>query len=453
MKRLLRILLPLAVLALGFGVCWWLIATAPEPGQRAFRLPPPVVEVGVLEHQSYPVLLRSQGTVRARTESTLAAEVRGRILAIAPGFREGGFFEEGDVLVRIDPVDYETELVTAEANLAQVELRLFEERARTEQARLDWERLNPGTTAGELALREPQLRLAETAVASARARVESARRDLERTQVRAPYAGRILAKNADVGQYVTPGAVLARIFAIDYAEVRLPLTESQLAHLDLREVYRGEFSETQDGPPVTLRAVVAGRPVEWRGRIVRAEGSLDVRTRQLSVVAQITDPYGRGDDDRPPLKIGSFVEAVITGRTLERVFVLPRRILRENQYVLVVEDGKRLRRRPVAPVWSDGEEIVVRDELRAGESICLTQVPYAVDGMEVALSNAAPAAPGGPADRLLAALPAERPLPPALRAKLEAAAGDMAATRAVIGEIRTWAREQGIELPAPGGPR
>ncbi len=480
MKRALQILLPIVILGVAVGITALMIIFRKEPPRREFQAPPRSVVVRELQREDYQILLSSQGTVRARTTSTLIPEVRGRIVAISPNFREGGFFEEGDVLGQIDRSDYETELIVAEANYAQAELRLAEEQARADQAKRDWERLNPGQPATRLTLREPQLRQAAAAAASAEARLRTAQVNLDRTSIRAPFAGRVLSKSVDVGQFVSPGNQLARIYAVDFAEVRLPLTATQFSYLDLPAIYRGENPNYTEGPPVRLSWTVAGDTHRWRGRIVRSEGAVDVRSRQLFVVAQVRNPYGRTESGRPPLKVGSFVEAEITGRVLEDVFVVPRNLIRENSYVLLVDsngEGDVLRRRDVTLVWETDEVAVIGEGLEVGDMLCLTQVPLALEEYPVqavaestALAEAevqaapverrgpprtaggAGGGPGGFMATVLAAIPAEKPLPAELKTRIDAAmaaaqSGDRSQMRPAMQELRAWAAANDIDLP------
>lgn len=477
MKRLLQILVPILFLAIGGLAYWYLIHTAPEPRQRPSFVTTPEVIARKLKPESYTITLKSQGTVQARTTSNLIPEVRGSITSISPNFREGAFFEQGEVLLEIDDSDYQTELIIAEAAMAQAELNEFEELARYEQAKLDWERLNPGQEANPLTLREPQLKQARASAASAKARVTTAKRNLERTKIKAPFAGRILTKNVDVGQYVSPGNQLARIYAVDFAEVRLPLTATQYSFLDLPSVYRGENPSFREGPVVTLKSTVGTHTHEWRGRIVRADGSVDVSSRQIYVVAQVRDPYGGSVEGRPPLKVGSFVQAEIAGKTLEGVYVIPRVLLRENEYVLLVDSDNYLTRKSVQLAWETDEVIVVESGLDPGDKLCLTEVPYALEGWPVHVTDEegleivaeapkadAPArarpprpTPGGGAggigeriDALIAA--AGDGIPEELKSKLLAVkeSGDFSKMRPAMGELREWAEANGVELPAGG---
>jgi len=384
MKRILTLLrrtLPIWILAGGIAFLFYLKATKPVTERR----PPPetLIEVEAVHLQpvDYELTLESQGSVRARTESTLIPEVTGRILWISPQFREGGFFSKGDVLVEIDPSDYKAAVTVAEADLANARLRLAEEAASSNQARLDWERLGIEESPSGLALREPQLALARANVAAAEAGLEKARRDLERTRIVAPYPGRILSKRADVGQVVGPNSVLAEIYAVDYAEIRLPLTMKQYAMLDLELLGKGN-GENAPGIPVTLRTRFGPEPVFWEGHIVRVEGAVDTASRQIYVIAQVNDPYGTHHSR--PLKVGLFVEAHIAGKSLEEVYVLPRTALREARFVLTLDGENRIHRVEVDPLWSTSALVVFREPtIQPGTPASLTQMALALDGMKV----------------------------------------------------------------------
>jgi RND family efflux transporter MFP subunit len=213
--------------------------------------------------------------------------------------------------------------------------------------------------------------------------MEQARLNLERTGITAPFAGRVRTTNVDVGQFVNPGTPVARIYSVDYAEVRLPVPDDQLAYLDLSMHFRGELTLLK-GPEVLLHASFAGRDYTWTGRIVRVEGEIDSRTRMVTLVARVADPYGRGEDpNRPPLAAGLFVEAEILGHEVESVVILPRSALRTRDQVLVVSEEDRLYYRRVDVLRSDAETVVIRSGLDSGERICLSPLDAVVEGMRV----------------------------------------------------------------------
>lgn len=477
--KILRYLLPLIILALGGLVSFVFFATKSEPQQREFPYRMPEVQGIQLKPEEFQVTLKTQGVVQARTQINLVAEIRGRVIEVAPNFREGGFFEQGELLLRIDPVDYESDLVIAQAALAQAELNLKQEQARYEQAKRDWDRLSSDSEPNPLVLREPQIKQARANIASAEARVRTAERNLERTEIRAPFAGRVLTKNVDVGRYVSPGNPLANIYAVDFAEVRLPLTSKQVAFLRMQEVYRGESPELNDGPEVVAKYKVGNREHEWVGRIVRAEGAVDANSRQLFVYAQFDNPYGRSERGKPPLKVGTFVTANIQGVLLKDVYVIPRRLLNETKFVIVADEENYLHRRYINIIWSEDEYIIARNGFEPGDRLCLTDVPYSLEGLEVNMtevaeipseekeekvketqvvrrpSSPAQAAGGNPMIQgMLNAIPEDKKLPDELMKRLEQAmaSGDRQQIRPVMQEIRKWGEENGVNFPSPRRP-
>jgi len=394
-RLLVKILLPVLVIAGASAVAFVTVANRSEPARRPPRVAVTEVEFVPVEAGRYTVRIATRGTVRPRTESTLIPEISGRVVERASKLRTGAFFEQGDVLLRIDDRDYRAAVTVARAALAQARATLAEEKARADQARRDWRRLGATGEPDALVLRAPQLAGARAAVASAQARLEKAKIDVERTTIRAPYAGRVLEQVVDVGQYVSPGTVLARVYAVDYVEVRLPLSNRQLEFVDVPETYRGDAADlARRGPPVRFTARIGSKRYSWEGRIVRAEGSIDTKSRQLFVVGQVDDPYGKGPAGRPPLKVGQFVEAEIRGRTLDGVFVIPRSALRAGREVLLVDPDNRLRTRAVEPVWRDATNAVVARGLTAGERLVVTPLGAGMDGVEVRPRLAGAAAKG-----------------------------------------------------------
>ena len=382
MSRLIKFL-PLLILLIAVGAGGALVLTKPKPEKRELEAVIPVVRIHTVELTDHRLTVTSQGTVIPRTRSVLVPEVAGRVIEVSPSFVPGGFFEAGDLLLRIDAHDYRQALIGAQSVQARARLRLAQVEAEAELAREEWRELGRGE-AQPLALFEPQVAEAEAALAAAVAGVEQARTNLKRTEVRAPYAGRVQTKQVDLGQVVAPGAPLATIYAVDLAEVRLPLPDDELAFVDLPLGYRGE-SDGNRGPETILRAEFAGEVHEWTGRIVRTEGMIDPVSRMIHTVAQVPDPYGRGKPGRPPLAAGLFVEAEIAGKTVENVAVIPRAALRPDGRVLVVDGDERLRFRDVEVLRAMRESVIVESGLADGDRVCTTALSAVIDGMRVAV--------------------------------------------------------------------
>jgi RND family efflux transporter MFP subunit len=384
--RRLRTILPIAVLIAGALVTWLLLATRPrvagtERERRVTRgrgvdVAPRTVKLSVSTH----------GTVAPRTESDLIPEVSGPVVRVSPSLVSGGFFEAGDVLLEIDPRDYEVALERARAAL----VRAGSEHRR---ARKDLERRRGLADRGvasdaQMDDAENAERVAVADLREARSALEQAERDLERTRVRAPFKGRVREENVGVGQFVNRGAPVAKLYATDYVEVRLPIPDGQLAYLDL-PLARDAAGSDASGPPVRLHASFAGGDHTWMGTIERTEGEIDPRTRMVHVVARVEAPYERAEGDaRPPLAVGLFVRAEIEGREVPGVVVLPRSALHGGERVWIVDDDGRLRERSVEVLRATREEVVVTGGLQTGEKVVLSPLEAAVEGMAVEADRA-----------------------------------------------------------------
>jgi RND family efflux transporter MFP subunit len=381
-----RWLLPFAIVAASAAVAAALVASRPVVATAPPDVLPPLVRVLAVEKQGFQLVVLAQGSVEPRTESDLVAEVPGRVIWAAPGLAAGGFFEDGEALLRLDARESDVAARRASALVARAESEALQAERNLERRR--------ALAAQDMASRavvedaEHAVRVSRAALEEARAALTQARLDLERSEIRAPFAGRLRDVRVDVGQFVGRGTPLARIFSVDHAEVRLLVPDEDLAHLDLPLDLRG--AELADGPAVTLRARLAGRELAWPARIVRTEAAIDPATRMVPLVARVDDPYARRDPARAPLPVGTFVDAEIAGRSLPDAVVLPRAALRGEDRVIVVDAEDRLRFRQVEVARRDRERAVVVGGLEAGERVLLSSLDAATEGMHVRASAEEP---------------------------------------------------------------
>ena len=384
--RILQVLLPFVVVGGAGLTAYVMYLNRPPVETQPPVFEPPSVRVQPVAFETVSLTVASQGTVQPRTTSQLVPEISGVVTEVAPSFALGGFFDAGDVLLQIDPYDYQQAIITARSQLAQAQLRFAQEEAEAEVARREWAELGRGDP-NALTLRQLQLEEARAAVAAAEAALDRARRDVDRAEIRAPYAGRVQSKDVDIGQFVNRGTPVAQIYAVDSAEIRLPLPDQQLAYVDVALSYRGGGQHT--GPRVTLSANFAGRRHTWQGRIVRTESEIDAASRMVHLVAEVRDPYAPGSDpSRPPLAIGMFVEAEIEGRTVSDIVVLPRAALRGRDQVLVVDESSRLHYRQVEILRSTSDEVLIRGGLAEGDVVCVSPLDTVTDGMVVRVLDA-----------------------------------------------------------------
>jgi len=390
-----KILLPIIIVVVTIALMM-IIFKNPPTSKRAqpSKTAQMTVATSTLIPQHYQVIVQSFGTVKPRTQSVLFAQVSGQINKVSKQFRAGGFFEQGDILIQLDDRDHRAEVKIAQASLMSAKQSLQEEKARVKQAQADWQRLGNGQAANALVLRQPQYEAAKAQVLSAQALLDKAKLSLERTKIIAPYAGRVLKKNVDIGQVISSNTQLADIFAVDTVEIRLPIKNKDLPLMKLPEEYRnsheqseGESSESSMISNVIVSSDLMGEQV-WQGKIVRTESAIDEMSQQLYVVAQIIRPYDSEYNQGAQIKMGQYVTAHITGREVENALVIPSSAIYQGSYVYIVQNGL-LMRKEIQLGWQNGTEAIVTMGLNAKDELVLTPLGQVSSGTPVAIEGQA----------------------------------------------------------------
>jgi RND family efflux transporter MFP subunit len=282
--KTLKIVIPIVVLIIGAAAAA-LIASARKTPPRVDRPPlGPLVEVTPVEVTDVPVTVTGHGEVVARVAVDVVPQVQGQAVRVHPSFVAGGFFRAGEVLVVIEPRDYELAVERAQAAVARAKVTLEREQAEAEVAREEWNGLHPGEEPTALVIREPQIRQAEAEHAAAVADLDVAKLNLERTKISLPFDGVVVSESVDVGQFVGNGSRLATVYGTDVVEVRVPLDSRELAWFDsgcrwTAASWRGStfprIVETVEPPPRSVSASAApvpsgrGGSPEWKPRSTR----------------------------------------------------------------------------------------------------------------------------------------------------------------------------------------
>lgn len=374
-----RVILLLVILALGGGASAVLILTKPKAEHKEISTKARVIRTVTAQTASLSLMVQTQGQVRSKQMINIVPQVAGQIVAVSDDFVAGGHFNKGDVILRIDPRDYEVAVVSAEAKVVEAQQRLDLERAESDLARSEWAMLGKGE-ASSLTLRVPQLADAEAKVKAANAALDMAQLNLERSVIRAPFTGLLSEKKVDLGQYLTPGGTIAIYHSTEILEVRLPLSGHDYAQIGQNVLTTGTL-------PVSLYGGFGGEENIWQGRIVRSEGLIDAKSRLLYIVAELKGDEILSRDHKTPLSIGQFVSAKIKGRSLEGVFKLPREVLRQGNQLLVVDGDMKLRTHMVKVLEANSKYIVVEGGIHAGDIICTSQLGIAVEGLLVSFDE------------------------------------------------------------------
>lgn len=351
--------------------------------QELKRQKPPVALPGVrvvpAAPNAGPVVIRGEGTVAPLRQIDMIPQVGGEVVYVSPSLVDGGAFTRGDLLIRIDPEDYRLAVTLARAKVEDAESKLATLKAESAAALEEWrihlrDKDSAGSEPPPLLVKKPQLQAAGAQLAAQRAELRRAELNLERTEIHAPFNGRVSRENVDTGQVVTPGQSLGTLYGTDSAEVVVPLQSSDLAWFEIPGFTNGG----DRGAEVVVRGRLAGEERTWKGRVLRSKGRLDERTRMLDVVVGVDDPYAT----RPPLAVGMFVSVDILGKPLPGAVRIPRAALRQGGVVWVVKAG-RLRFRPVEVARVQGDDVMVSGGLEAGELVAVSGLKTAVDDMAV----------------------------------------------------------------------
>ncbi|EGN74312.1 RND family efflux transporter, MFP subunit [Idiomarina sp. A28L] len=373
------IFLPIILIVVAIVIFIFMGMARKPPEQQASERLPVLVEYHLAERKEVQFSVPAQGNVMPRHATQITAEVTGRIAWVSPKFVAGGFFTAGEPLLRIDEFDYATAHEEAKANLARAQASLAEERARGQVAEAEWRSIEAGQIP-DLGLRRPQIASELANLQSAQARLAQAERNLERTEIKAPFAGVLQARNVNLGQYISVNTNVGTLFGTDLAEVRIPLSDFDLALVDVPTGIQPDYI----GPVVRLFANIGGRSQEWMGTLVRTEGVVDPDRRVTFAVVQVEDPYNRISQQHPePLTFGRFVQAEVKGINVPELIELPRYAVNSNQQVWVITAERTLEQRVVNVYRRINDSVYVSSGLEDGERVMLTQLQTPLNGMRV----------------------------------------------------------------------
>ncbi len=383
-RQVAMVLLPVAALGAGVVGVAAMVATAPKPQKKDEAPPPLAVQVAQAQAEEVRLSVSTQGLVRAVTQATLSAQVAGKVVFVAPNFADGGAFTKGALLARIDPADYDLALVRARAQVAQAEEAMAREEAESAIALTDWQELGREGEPSDLVLRKPQMAQTRAALAAALAAVRGAELDLSRTEIRAPFDGRIMEKRADLGDIVSPGSPLATSFATDRVEVRIPLTDADLAIL---ETPVGFIAKGNNAPLVTLTSPAGALTRSWTGRLVRTAPMVTEQTRLITGYVEVENPFSA--KLAAPLAPGLFPTATLRAVKSQTLIAAPRGALKKGEQVFIVKPDNTIEIRAVTPVQSTPDTVYFRTGLAAGEHVVVSALPAARDGLKITPLTAA----------------------------------------------------------------
>jgi RND family efflux transporter MFP subunit len=434
-----RMFLILPPLGLGVAIFMWM--TSGDDRGQSIDIPEAALAVRVSKVTPERFVAEASGFGRVQAIHTWQAisQVAGRAIDVSPNVAIGALVEPGDLLVRIDPREYEiamsiaqTAIASARASIRELEATLSNtnatlkleqeiqasyqaemerqlalvERGTISKASLDpWRRTLLSQQKVVLDLKNKlnlypvQRETLEATLAMRMAELEEAERALTNIEIRAPFTGRITTTDIDVHEYVSVGKTLLEIEDTSASEVTAEIQPSVLsalflsASIDLRTAIlevpdlKAAFEIIhQLGLTAEVRLVAGEQVFVWPAEIARINGMIDSETGTLGVVVQVEDPIAfKPAERRRPLPNGSFVEVVFRASEQSGVILIERDALRLESdgsiYVYVANDDNRLERASVVVGPVNGDQVVISEGLKAGATLVLSDPQPAIIGM------------------------------------------------------------------------
>ena len=326
----------------------------------------------------YEIKIKSTGTTTPITQTILTSEVGGEVIYRSKKFSEGSSVISGEILAKIDDTDLQLQYKNALLQLASAEVQFAVQEAEAEIAQEAWEKVGEGT-AKELVAKKPQLKQAKAALEVAKAQVDSAEKKLNKTEISAPYTGRIQNINIDLGSTILPGQPVGSMYTSNEIEVTLSVKDSDLEFLDIP--MDGRKLNSDQKSLVVIKSLYKGKMQKWEGNLERVDGVIDPMTRMIKLIANFKNNFI--EDSQPILPIGLFVEAEISGKTLMDVFIVPNTALTPNSELLVINKDNKLEIRKVNIITKTKDYILVKEGMMPGERIVVSKLSIATNGMLV----------------------------------------------------------------------
>ena len=373
-KKLKPLFILLGAFALSY-LLWFLGQVQPDPVEE---LPPPDVIIEILTPKDFQVQISSNGTTTPLTQTVLTAEVGGEVIYRSKKFAEGASVIEGEILAKIDDTDLQLQYKNALLQLANAEVQYSLQLAEAEVAKEAWDKIGDGV-ASDLTLKKPQLKQAEAFLEVAKAQVSSAAKKLNKTEIIAPYAGRIQNVNIDLGTTIIPGQPVGAMYTSSEIEITLAVKDNDLQFLSIP--MDGRKLNPSEQASVVIESFYKGKTQSWEGKLERVDGVIDPITRMINLIAVFKNDFI--ETDKPNLPIGLFVEAKIDGITLKNIFEIPINSISKDNEVYIVDKDNQLELRKLTVLKKYSEFVIIKDGLRAGERIVTSKLSTASNGIKV----------------------------------------------------------------------
>lgn len=383
-SKVFKYILPILILVIGFVAMAGMVLSKAPPEKKVRDQIGTLVETMAMNIEDRRIEINATGTVQAAAQVTIVPQVGGRVVRLSEGFKEGRFFEKGQLLFEIEDADYRLAVDKSRSGYAKAEYDLASVESQSRVARMEWERvkIDDKVNPNPLVLYEPQLKNAQAALAGADADLKQRMLDLDRTKIYAPFNCRVRSKSVDVGQFITAGQTVATVAGTDAAEIVVPVPLHDLQWIEVPRF------DNQDGSAARV-SLNLGVDHFWNGTIDRSLGEVDTQSRMIRLVVKVDDPYGlkQKGANQWDLAEGLFVDVALTGKTLQHVFAIPTSALRHQETLWLLGDDDTLNIVSVRVLRREKDRVLVQGDLPKGQDLITTQINGAAQGMRLRLAQ------------------------------------------------------------------
>ena len=364
------------------------------------------------------------------------AEVKGRVVFVNDKLEPGTLINAKDVLLRIDPTEYELTVAQLESDIQQANAQLAELDVRSDnyQASLKIERESLALAQQDLARIEvlsqtdavsdselnkkqrevltqqqslqnlensinlipAEKKSLQAALAVKQTNLKQANIDLEKTTISAPFDCRLADVSIEIGQFLTSGQQLFEAHGTAVTEVEAQVAPHEAKRLVdpenmalITEWITNPNTSSDFWPSATIRLESGNESAEWEGRVDRLREQLDSQTRSLRIVVAVDKPYEKIiPGQRPPLVRGMYCQVKFEGTVRKNRIVVPRSAVHNGSSlsdgkVYVLDSDNRMRSKDVVIEFSQGDFVCLTSGLNEGDTLVVSDPSPALEGMLV----------------------------------------------------------------------
>lgn len=403
-----KIVLPILLIALSLAGASYLRATKPEVEPEAEIEQVWSVRAAAVDHRDHQPVLNLFGELVAGRDVTLRPDVTGKVVEASPKLLDGGRFDKDELILRIDPFDYQASIDELDAERREAKARraeLLANRAMEvmtldlDREQLDliardverYERLSGSRAASEksyddakialsrqtgtvqqrrqsIVMLDARLEQQDAAIAKLDVAHRRAERDLAETEIRAPFSGFVTEVNAQIGKQLGSGDTIARLIDDQQLDISFQLADRDFGRL---------WEEGLIGRDVIGRWRLGTTSFPMKAKVDRVVSTIDSASGGVTVYAGITS-----NPDDAPLRPGAFIEVEMSDQLYEDVVELPASALFEGDTIYIVNDD-RLQPETVELVATDGNNVLIQADLEDGVPVVISRLAEIAPGLKV----------------------------------------------------------------------